>query len=93
MKRIDDELKNVLTTANETALKLVEMNAIDFKNLPVDTLLLCSDTVDRMQRGVHDKLYFSHVHEETVYCFPGGRTSKTKADYNLVPVIYCLLAK
>jgi len=93
MKRIDDELKKVLTIAQETALKLCEMNAIDFKNLPVDTLLLCSDSVDRMQRGVYDKLYFSHVHEETVYCFPGGRTSKTTGDYKLTYVSYCLLAK
>jgi hypothetical protein len=93
MKRIDDELKRVLTIASETALKLVEMNAIDFKNLPVDTLLLCYDSVDHMQRGVHDKLYFSHVDEEVVYCFPDGRTSKSTGDYKPYYVSFCLLAK
>jgi len=93
MKRIDDELKKLLTTANETALKLVEMNGIDFKTLPVDTLLLCSDTADRMNRGVYDKLYFSHVYEDAIYCFTGGRTSKSTGDYKPILISYCLVAK
>lgn len=91
MNRIDKDLMTVLKTANHAALKLVEMNSIDFKNLPVDTLLLCSDTLDRMQRGVHDKLYFSHYSDEEIYCFAGGRTSKTNSGYSKIS--YCLLDK
>jgi hypothetical protein len=93
MKRIDEKLKEVLTVANETALKLVEMNSIDFGKLPIDTLLICFDTVDKMQRGVGDKLYFSRVFEETIYCFPNGKTSKTSGDYKPISVYYCLISK
>lgn len=79
-----NEISEIQKEATDKVIALQKMQEVNWENLPVDTLILCTDSIKDFSSGVGNKRYFSKA---LISCsgigikvFQNGRTSKTSEE-------------
>lgn len=84
-ERMEKKIAEVTRESETALLLLIAIQSVDWKSLPVDTLLYVGDGLASL-RDRKEKAYFSHISAKDSYnesafcCYPNGRTSLTHSD-------------